>query len=141
MIISTLACLTLRKFEFFWGWKLVIFILSFERRLKNIDSSFWTAYHRLFDETYKSEVPKCTCCYVCMKLHSDNGCIQCTSFLDTYIPQKSTLKVNKSVALDLTEGLKELFRALRIDYVLVENQFKVKINNFIKDFIREAVKI
>ena len=67
--------------------------------------------------------------------------MQCTSFLDTYIPQKSTFKVNKSVALDLTEGLKELFRAMRMDYVLVENQFKVKINNFIKDFIREAVKI
>ena len=67
--------------------------------------------------------------------------MQCSSFLDTFIPQKSTIKVNKSVAADLTDGLKELFSALRLDHLLIENQFKVKIDNFIKDFIREAVKI
>ena len=49
--------------------------------------------------------------------------------------------MTKSVALDLKEGLQELFAVLRLDSLLVENQFTVKIGNFIKDFIREAIKI
>ena len=95
----------------------------------------------MFEDGYKSDVPKCTCCYACIKQHSENGCAQCTDFLDKYIPQKSKLKVTKSVALDLTEGLKELFTALRLEYLLIEKQFRVKIDHFIKDFIRKAVYI
>ena len=61
--------------------------------------------------------------------------------LERYLPKKSSVKVTKSVALDLKEGLQELFAVLRLDSLLVENQFTVKIGNFVKDFIREAIKI
>ena len=91
---------------------------------------------KLFDENYKSEAPKCTCCYYCMKQHSDNGCEKCGEFLETFFTQKSKLKISKSVAADLKEALEELFTALRMDTLLVENELNVLTTSFIKDFIK-----
>ena len=49
--------------------------------------------------------------------------------------------MNRSVALDLKEGLDELFATLKVKTILVEDKFKVGIKNFITDFIKMADEI
>ena len=71
-----------------------------------------------------------------MRQHRDSGCKECDEFLESFFPQKSKLKITKSVAADLKEALEELFTALKMDYLLVESELEVKTQNFIKDFIK-----
>ena len=67
---------------------------------------------KLFDETYKSEGPKCSCCFACIRSHSQDRCSTCAEFLDTFFPAKRRPKVKKSVAMELSEAMIELFSAL-----------------------------
>ena len=67
-----------------------------------------------------------------MRQHRDSGCKECDEFLESFFPQKSKLKISKSVAADLKEALEELFTALKMDYLLVESELEVKTQNFIK---------
>ena len=96
---------------------------------------------RLFDESYRSEDPTCSCCYSCMKQHSDHGCEKCYDFLETFFSQKSKVKVTKSVAATLKEAMEELFTALNMENLLVENELKVFSKDFIKDFIKMSDEI
>ena len=73
---------------------------------------------RFFDERFVSSVPKCLCCYSCIRDHGDSGCASCTVLLQTFFTQNAKTKVTKTAAVDLTEALEELFLALRMDTIL-----------------------
>ena len=91
---------------------------------------------KLFDENFKSDIPECYCCYSCIKQHCLDGCKKCSELLVTFLPESSKKKVNKAVAADLKEALFDLFVALRMDLIFVENELTVKPSNFIKDFLK-----
>lgn len=91
---------------------------------------------RFFDENFVSKVPECVCCFSCIRDHGNNGCVKCAEFIHTYFTQNEKLKVSKSAARDLIEALEELFAALRISTILVENELQVSTTSFIKDFVK-----
>ena len=91
---------------------------------------------RLFDDTYISEAPKCSYCYSCLKQHSNSGCERCDTFLTRFLPQISNAKVQKSVASLLNEALEELFDALGLKTLLLENEVEISSSSFIRDFIK-----
>ena len=95
---------------------------------------------RLFDESYRSEGPKCSCCYSCMKQHSEHGCEECLNFLEKFFSQKSKV-MTKSVAVTLKEAMGELFTALNMETLLVEKDLKVFSKDFINDFIKMSDEI
>ena len=95
---------------------------------------------RLFDENYTSEAPKCSCCYSCMKQHSNSGCQLCSSFLDKFFPPISS-KRKKSVASELREALDELFSALGAELLLLEDEVEISSKSFIKDFIKMSDEV
>ena len=91
---------------------------------------------RLFDESFVSEAPACSCCYQCMRRHSLDGCKDCASFFEKFFPINPNPKVSKSVIADLKDAIEELFAALRINTILVENELKVTTKSFIIDFVK-----
>ena len=48
----------------------------------------------------------------------------------------SNAKIIKSVGLCLNEGVKELFTAMGIDVLFVENEFQIPVSSFVKDFLK-----
>ena len=96
---------------------------------------------RLFDDAYKSEVPKCICCYSCIKQHSADGCHNCELFLNKFFSQNPLKKFSKSVAFELKEALEELFVTLQMDTLLVEGDLVITTKGFIKDFIKMCDEI
>ena len=50
-------------------------------------------------------------------------------------------KVSKAAATDLTDALEELFEALQIDTILVEDELEVSTASFIKDFMKNLDEI
>jgi hypothetical protein len=78
----------------------------------------------------------CHCCFVCIKLHSEEGCKSCQEFLSVFFPPKVTLKLSKSVSEELKEALVDLFQAMDITQVRVENDLAVTIGSFCSDFTR-----
>ena len=93
---------------------------------------------KLFDDTFVSEAPKCVCCYSCMNQHRLNGCDRCSTFLAKFFPLNQKVKVTKSVGAELKESIVELFGAMGMDSVLIENELKVTISSFAKDFLKMA---
>ena len=96
---------------------------------------------KLFDDNFIPEGPKCSCCYSCMKQHSLDGCDHCFGFLAKFFPQKPKVRVSKSVGAELKESIVDLFTAMRMDCVLIENDLKVTLSSFAKDFIKMADEI
>ena len=91
---------------------------------------------RLFDETYSSEGnDACSCCYVCIRRHSENGCIHCSELLSTFFTSRPQ-KLKKSVASDVKEALTDFFNDLGLKSLLVEGELEIPIVGFIKDFMR-----
>ena len=98
--------------------------------------------YKLFDENFQSKSLKCTCCYSCIVKHNrDDGCGNCESFLDTFFPEKSHHKIARSVASSLKEAMEELFIAMGIDFLLVENELQISVSSFIKDFLKMSDEI
>ena len=80
---------------------------------------------------------ECKCCYACINLHAEGGCSNCIEFLESYMPSKEAkIKLSKSVAKDLKESLLELFQALSLKEVKIEDHLSVSHESFICDFIR-----
>ena len=77
---------------------------------------------------------RCLCCYPCIKSDADDGCLNCKEFLQTFLPPKSNLKLSKSVAAELKVALKELFMAVSLKDVQVEDGLSVSVDSFIADF-------
>ena len=76
---------------------------------------------------------KCNCCYSCIKLHSENGCNECISFIKTFFPFPHTLRISRSVEKELEAALTELFLVLGLSVVKVENDLEIQTSNFIGD--------
>ena len=76
-----------------------------------------------------------------MKKHSVNGCNRCSIFLDKFFPHSPKLKVNKSVKAELMESIEELFTALKVDNVMIENELEVTVASFAADFIKMCDEI
>ena len=92
---------------------------------------------RFFDDSFTSEAEKCLCCYSCIKQHSGDGCSKCSDFIDRFFTQKNAkLKVSKTLAAELIEALEELFTALRMEVVVIEDELEVTTESFIKDFVK-----
>ena len=81
-------------------------------------------------------VEKCHCCYPCIKSHADDDCLNCMEFLKTFLPAKTNLKLSKSVAAELKLALKELFHAVTMREVKVEDGLTVSVDSFIADFVK-----
>ena len=96
---------------------------------------------KLFDESFISEVPKCICCYSCIKQDSLDGCEKCSYFLAKYFAPQSTRKVTKSVAANLKEAIEELFSALGLDTLMVEGELSVSTASFTKDFLKNIDEV
>ena len=96
---------------------------------------------KFFDETFISTVVKCFCCFSCIRDHRDEGCARCAGFINTYFAQNIKQKVSKAAATDLTEALEELFDALQINTILVEDELEVSTASFIKDFMKNLDEI
>ena len=91
---------------------------------------------KLFDDNFVSEAPSCVCCYSCMKQHSLDGCDKCSTFLAKFFPLNQKVKVSKSVGAELKESIVELFGAMGMDSVLIENELKVTVSSFANDFLK-----
>ena len=96
---------------------------------------------RFFDETFISDMVKCFCCFSCIRNHSDEGCSRCTGFIQTYFTQNTKTKVSKAAVTDLTDALEELFDALKMNTILVEDELEVSTAAFIKDFKKNRDEI
>ena len=90
----------------------------------------------MFEKDPNVQVPKCRCCYCCIKSHADEGCSDCLYFLSQYFPSKASLKLKKSVYKELKNALSELFLAMKISELRVEDNLKVDCSSFICDFLR-----
>ena len=53
-----------------------------------------------------------------------------------FLPDIGEHKVSKSVSSDLKESLTDLFIAMKIDTIMVEDDLAVPVKNFIKDFVK-----
>ena len=71
-----------------------------------------------------------------MKQHSVQGCDKCSAFLAKFLPHNPKFRVSKSVGTELKESIKELFAAMKMDSVLIENELKVTVTSFAKDFLK-----
>ena len=89
-----------------------------------------------FDESYSSDGEKCTCCYVCISNHSEEGCYDCSAFLKTFFPSCPRLKLKKSVASEVRDALSLYFSTLRVESLLVEDELIIPVEGFIKDFLK-----
>ena len=91
---------------------------------------------KFFDEDYPSSVDRCVCCYVCIKSHAEEGCSSCKEFLETFFPPANSFKLSKSVSSELRFALLELFEAMSVKQVKVENDLALSITSFVADFIK-----
>ena len=91
---------------------------------------------KFFDVESTFAGSSCHCCFVCIKLHSEEGCKSCQEFLSFFFPPKASLKLSKSVSEELREALADLFQALNITQVRVEDDLTVSIESFCSDFLR-----
>ena len=73
---------------------------------------------RFFDDTFVSEVPKCLCCFSCVRDHGNSGCASCAAFFQRFFTQNIKTKISKPAVTELTEALSELFLVLKMDTVL-----------------------
>ena len=96
---------------------------------------------RFFDSCYEEEGPSCTCCYQCIKRHGENGCPDCSQFIATYFTKYCKRKIKRSTSADIKTALKELFEALGIEKIMVENSLEIPPHSFIKDFIHMCDEI
>ena len=76
-----------------------------------------------------------------MKSDSINGCVQCTDFLKTYFPENKKRKVGKSTCRELSDTLSDLFEAMSLSSIKVENTLNMNIPSFIKDIKRSIDEI
>ena len=79
---------------------------------------------KMFDDNYKSEVPKCSCCFACIQSHSEGGCLTCSNFFKKFFPETRINKVTKSLAIELKEAMSDLFCALDMKKVMIENLWR-----------------
>ena len=96
---------------------------------------------KLFDENFKSESPECTCCFSCIVGHIDQGCVRCKDFMDTFFNQSTRPKVSRSVSARLREAMEEIFTAMEIETLLVEQEFELSTGSLIRDFIKNCDEI
>ena len=97
---------------------------------------------KLFEETYKSDIPKCSCCYACIQSHSMvDGCLSCSEFLRQFFPAKKRLKVTRTVAIELKDAMSDLFSDLNLDKILIEKELEVSPISFTKDFIKNIDEV
>ena len=82
----------------------------------------------------------CSCCFNCIKSHSDNGCEGCKRFLSRYFPVVRRVKMIKSVASELASALSELFEILSMKCIKVETSLEVSCSDFIKDLMKHTVR-
>ena len=64
-----------------------------------------------------------------------DGCIDCHSFLETYIPATG-VKKSKSVKKLLVEAMVELFAAIAVDKLMIDDEYPVSSVSFIRDFLK-----
>ena len=91
---------------------------------------------KFFDVENPPSDVKCLCCYECIKTHSDSGCSSCTQFLNTFLPLKTSLKLSKSVSSEVKCALLELFDAMAVKQVKVEDDLELSPTNFVSDLIK-----
>ena len=95
----------------------------------------------MFDDNYKSEVPKCSCCYACILTHSEGGCLTCLDFFKKFFPENKIKKMSKSLVSELKEAMSDLFCALDLKKVMIENSMEVTSVSFTKDFIKNIDEV
>ena len=84
----------------------------------------------------RANLPRCKCCYNCIRRDSQDGCQDCNLFLDRFFPKVSKVKMTKTVSSEIKEALSELFSVCEISYIKVENKLEVSCNNFIGDLLK-----
>ena len=93
-----------------------------------------------FDEKDSSDAHiKCFCCYNCIHLHADKGCYLCKELLDTFLP--ASLKQSKSLSSEIKSALEELFAAMSVKLIQVENNLVLSISSFSKDVVKNVDEI
>ena len=98
-------------------------------------------HKKIIGKFYDEDIPPCDnpciCCYVCIKPHAVlSDCSTCSEFLATFFPDRSSFKLSKSVTAELRFALKELFAAMSVKELKVENNLHLGISNFVDDFIK-----
>ena len=95
-----------------------------------------------FDEKDSSDAHiKCFCFYNCIHLHADEGYSSCKEFLDTFLPASTSQKLSKSVSSEIKSALEELFAAMSVKLIQVENDLVLSISSFSKDVVKNADEI
>ena len=91
---------------------------------------------KLFDDRCESILVKCHCCFCCIRKHSEDGCRSCIEFLNNFFPPISKLKLRNSVSSELKAALRELFTAMEVSSIKVEEKLDLNVASFIVDFVR-----
>ena len=95
-----------------------------------------------FDEKDSGDAQaKCSCCYNCIHLHADEGCFSCKELLDTFLPSASSLKLSKSVSSEIKSALGELFAAMSVKQIQVENELVLSTSSFTEDVVKNIDEI
>ena len=96
----------------------------------------------LFDSKFKDDLdlPSCKCCYNCISSHSSK-CQDCQLFLERFFPRVSVVKVGRSVAAEIKEALSELFQAMELVNVKIENNLQISCQSLINDVLRMVDEI
>ena len=89
-----------------------------------------------FDPQFEVNGFPCNCCYRCIVRDSENGCDNCTLFLETYLPRKVSHLRCSSVRKGLKSAIMELFRGLGISSIDIETRLSLNIENFANDFVK-----
>ena len=95
-----------------------------------------TTLFKFFDPNFEHNVSSCYCCYSCILRDAQQGCQECSQFLELYLSQKKMTGISRSTVSDLKAALLELFIGLGLAYVEVESKLQLKVPNFIDDLVK-----
>ena len=90
----------------------------------------------MYDKDFSPDIVSCKCCYMCIKRHANEGCLDCSAFLTKYLPVLPISKFNKSVMSELKSALTELFVAMECSSIKVEEELEISCPSFVKDVIK-----
>ena len=91
---------------------------------------------QMFDKDVNVQLEECSCCFGCIHRHSNEGCLVCLNFIHRYFPSAASNKHKKSVYDEMKCALTDLFSALELSNIRVENDLSLDCKSFIKDLLR-----
>ena len=91
---------------------------------------------RYFDSDFNADMAPCVCCYSCIARDAENGCNSCTTFLETYLPKRTSKVRSRSLRKGLKSAILELFEGLGISTIEIETRLSQDVENFASDFVK-----